>query len=470
MKKLIILFFLICYYVSPQRTVESKQNEIIQYLEKIKKEYNVPGMVVAISNKDGIAYLKSFGNVSVNDNFILGSNSKSFTALIILQLQEKGLLNINDPVVKYLPWFEYKNKEISNQVTLKNLLHHTSGQSTEIGRSFIDEKESEEDVRLKIIALLKSVEVDKYPIKDFDYSNLNYQLLGYIIEKVTGKEYSVVLKEEITDVLKLKNTSTVLPKNMAQGYQPFLYYSIIPITPNYNKIDMPSGFINSNAQDLSKYLRELMNSYNNDTTSLFSKKLTDRLFTPNDENNAGYALGWLNFDYYGTNIIFHDGLTQSFNSAMIIAPEIDKNIVVLTNHYGESAAALSFGVLSILLDKEPPKFPKVVYYIIRSLPFLVLLFLIVFLALFKKWIRKGKPTRISRKILPNILLVIGLIIALGWTFYVLRIFRASVSNMLEYDITSGISSILLTIFSLGIVLILYFNNVRNAFPNNLSKE
>lgn len=464
MKKLIILFFLICNNVLSQNIVESKQNEITQYFQKIKKEYHVPGMVVAISNKDGIQYIKSFGNVSVNSNFILGSNSKAFTALIILKLQEKGLLDINNPVVKYLPWFKYKNKEISNKITLKNLLHHTSGLSTEMGRSFLDEKEEEENVRLKITELLKSVAVHKYPIKDFDYSNLNYQLLGYIIEKVTGKEYSAVLKEEVTDVLKLKNTSTVLPNNIAQGYQPFLYYSIIPITPNYNKIDIPSGFINSNARDLSKCLRELMNSYNNDTTSIFSKKLTDTLFERNGENNANYALGWLNHDYLDTNIISHGGLTQSFNSIMIIAPEIEKNIVVLTNHYGESAPALGFGVLNILLDKVPPKPPKVVYYIIRSLPFLVLLFLIVFLVLCKKWFRKGKPTGISRKILPNILLAIGMFIAVSWTFYVLRIFRASVSNMLEYDITSGISSILLTIISIGIVLVLYFNNLRKTLP------
>lgn len=466
MKNLIILFCLICNVVFSQNTVESKQNEITQYLEEIKNDYNVPGMVVAISNKDGIEYIKSFGNVSTEDNFIIGSNSKAFTALIILRLQEKGLLNINEPVVKYLPWFEYKNKEVSNKVTIKNLLNHTSGQPTEIGRSFMDQNENEENVRLKIIELLKSVNVDKYPIKDFDYSNTNYQLLGYIIEKITGKEYSVILKEEVTDILKLKNTSTVLPNNIAQGYQTFLYYPIIPIKPNYNKVDMPAGYINSNASDLSKYLREIMNSYNNDTTTVISKKVTDELFERNKENNANYASGWFNTEYKDANIFAHGGLTPSFNTDIIIAPEIEKIIIVLTNNYGESALPTSLGILSILLDKDPTKPSKVIFYIIRSLPFLVLLFLIIFLVVCKKWFRKGKPTGISRKILPNILLAIGIIIALGWTFYVPSIFRASLSNMLEFDITSGVSAILLSIFTLGIALILYFNSTRKTLPNN----
>ena len=166
----------------------------------------------------------------------------------------------------------------------------------------------------------------------------------------------------------------------------------------------------------------------------------------------------------------HAGQTQSFNSYMLIAPEIEKNIIVLTNNYGVSASPTSLGVLSILLDKEPTNPSKVIFYIIRSLPFLVLLFLIIFLVVAKKWFRKGKPTVISRKILPNILLAIGIIIALGWTFYVPSIFRASVSNLFEFDITSGVSAILLTLFTLAIALIVYFNRVRKTLPNNAYKK
>ena len=467
MKNFIILFCLTCNVVLSQNTLESKKNEITQYLEEIKNDYNVPGMVVAISNKDGIEYIKSFGNVSTDDNFIIGSNSKAFTALIILRLQEKGLLNINEPVVKYLPWFEYKNKEVSNKVTIKNLLNHTSGLPTEIGRIFLDEDENAENVRLKIVELLKAIKVDKYPIKDFDYSNTNYQLLGYIIEKITSKEYSEVLKEEITDLLKLKNTSTVLPDNLAQGYQPFLYYPIIPITPKYNKVDIPAGYINSNANDLSKYLREIMNSYNNDTTSVISKNITNELFNRNEENNSNYASGWDNIEYKDTKIFIHAGLVQSFNSAIIIAPEIEKNIIVLTNNYGESAIPTSLGVLSILLDKEPTKRSKVLYYIIRSLPFLVLLFLIIFIAVLKKWYKNGKPMGVSRKLLSNILLTIGIIIALGWTFYVPSIFRATINTLFQFDITSGFSAILLTIFTLGISFVLYFNRLRKTLPSRV---
>ncbi|AXT20052.1 class A beta-lactamase-related serine hydrolase [Flavobacteriaceae bacterium AU392] len=469
MKNFIILFCLTLNIAFSQSTPESNKNKITQYLEVIKNNYNVPGMVVAVSNKDGIEYIKSFGNVSIEDNFIIGSTSKSFTALMILRLQEKGLLSIHDPVVKYLSWFEYKNKEVSDKVTIKNLLNHASGQPAEIGLAFFPDKDmSDERVILKLIELLKSVKVDKYPIKDFDYSNTNYQILTYIIEEITGKEYSVVLKEEITDLLKLKNTSAVLPSNIAQGYQPFLYYPIIPISENnYNKVDISGGYINSNANDMSMYLREIMNSFNNDSTSVISKNITDQLFKRNEENNADYALGWSTNQYRGTKIFFHNGLTQSFNTAMVVVPEIEKTIIVLANNYGESAFLTSLGVLSILLDKEPFKPSKIYFNPVRNLPFLVLLFLIIFIMVCKKWLRKGKPIGTSRKIVPNLLLTIGIIIALSWTFYLPSIFRASVKAMFEFDITTGVSAVLLTIFTLGISFILYFNSVRKTLPNSL---
>lgn len=466
MKNLIILFCLTWNVALSQNTLESKENEITQYLKEIKNDYNVPGMVVAISNKDRIEYIESFGNVSIEDNFIIGSNSKAFTALIILRLQEKRLLNINDPVVKHLPWFEYKNKGVSNKVTIKNLLNHTSGLPTEIGRIFPDENENAEKVRLEIVELLKGIKVDKYPIKDFDYSNTNYHLLGYIIEESTGKEYSAVLKEEITDLLKLKNTSTVLPSNLAQGYQPFLYYPIIPITPNYNKVDIPVGYINSNANDLSKYLQEIMNSFNGYPTPVISKNITNELFNPNEENNKNYGLGWQIVEYKNTKTFIHDGLVQSFNSAMIIAPEIEKNIIILTNNYGESALPTSLGVLSILLDKKPNEPSLLLFYVIRSFPFLVLLFLIIFIAVLKKWYNNGKPMGVSRKLFPNIFLTIGIIIALGWSFYVPSIFRATIKNVFQFDITTGFSMILLTIFTLGISFAIYFNRLKETLPNN----
>lgn len=195
MKKLTLFLLLFSTIGLCQNTLKDKTRKISEYVQSVKDDYNLPGIVVAITNGNETEYIESFGNVSKDDSFIIGSNSKAFTALIILKLQEQGLLNINDPVVKYLDWFQYENKRVSDKITLQDLLHHTSGLSTKMGRDFL--KKDVENVENKIAEKLKTVKTGNYPIRDFEYSNTNYQLLGYIIEKVTGQDYSSVLKSEI---------------------------------------------------------------------------------------------------------------------------------------------------------------------------------------------------------------------------------------------------------------------------------
>ncbi len=111
-------------------------HEINEFVESKRAYYNSPSIAVAITDENSTVYLKHFGNAEKKDKYLIGSNTKSFTALLVLILQEKKKLNINYPVHKYLKWFEYKNKNISNKITLKNLLQHTSGINTAMGETF----------------------------------------------------------------------------------------------------------------------------------------------------------------------------------------------------------------------------------------------------------------------------------------------------------------------------------------------
>lgn len=461
MKKLTLFLLLISNIAVCQNSLKDKQSQISEYVQKVKDEYNISGLVVAISNENEIEYIESFGNVLVDDNFIIGSNSKAFTALIILKLQEKGLLNIDDPVVKYLDWFHYQNIRVSNKITIKDLLQHTSGLSTEMGRESL--VRSKGNVKSRMAKKLKKLKIDTYPITDFEYSNTNYQLLGFIIEKVTNKDYGAVLKAEITSPFLMNNTSTVYSKDIVQGYQYFLYYPIIPVSEKYNKVDIPAGYINSNAYDLSKYLRALMNSYNKKSDTLVKNMITNELFKPNDKNNSRYGLGWVNINYYGTKILFHSGLTQSFQTSLIIVPEKEKSIIVLINSYGDNAVPISFGILNILSNKEPYSPSMSIFYLIRSLPILAFILFIVLLISLKKWKKKHYPIRMTKKLFPNLFTVIGIIVGLGFILYVPSLFKASLKNALDFDVSTGYSLILLCVLTIAISIIIYFNN--NTLPN-----
>lgn len=467
MKITTLLFLLIFKVAICQVTANYSRNEVSEYIEKVKSEYNLPGLVVAIINENGIEYLENFGNVSKDGRFLIGSNSKGFTALLTLKLQEQGLLNINDPVVKYLDWFEYANKQVSDKITLKDLLHHTSGLSIEAGQYFPDK--NEDNVQAMFAEKLKNITVDENSINDFRYSNINYILLGYVIENVTDQDYSSILELNITEPLGMDHTSTTMNDDLVQGYQYFMFYPIIPVTLNYHQDDAPAAYINSNAIDLSKYLRALMNSYNGQANSAINKKLTAELFNSNKFNNSRYALGWYAANNNGNEIFAHDGAIEGFQSSMVIVPKIGKSLIVLTNCFGAAIHPpneISKGLLNILSDKKPKIQSKILFYCVGSLPILVFVLIIILMLALKKWVKAQRPVWITRKIVPNLLLLFGVILGLSWIILVPAYFEANLRNALDFDISGGLSLIFLSVTTIALSFIIYFNQNNEILPNN----
>jgi CubicO group peptidase (beta-lactamase class C family) len=447
-----------------QSTATFESDKINEYIEAVKNEYNIPGIVVAISDENGIKYLESFGNVSKDDLFQIGSLSKSFTGLLILKLHEQGLINLDDPVVKYLDWFEYKNKIVSDKITIRNLLYQTSGLTTKMGEDFL--KKGSENTRINLSNKLKKFELETTDPNIFRYSNLNYRLLGYIIEDVTKKSYGNVLKEEITKPFSMNSTTGFVTDNFVQGFQYFLYYPLVPISINYHKDDIPSGYIGSTASDMSPYLTELMNSYNGKENTVIDQKTTLSLFEPDASKKSYYAMGWITMTRDNTKIFFHDGATESFSTQMIIAPEINKNIIILTNAFGHNNYEIGFGILNILLNKKIIKQSQTSFSFTRSIPILVLILIIILVVVIIKWINLQEPILFSKHILPNIILTIGLGIGIFLVVVVPSFYDATLKNVIEFDRISGYSLILLCILIIFISLLTYFIHTKKTLPNN----
>lgn len=462
----LILIFTYLFAFS-QTALTLEKDGLKEYVESVIDEYNIPGVVIAISGEDGIEYLESFGNVAADDQFLIGSLSKSFAGLLTLKLHEQGLLNLDDPVVKYLDWFEYKNKEVSDKVTIRNLLHQTSGMTTDMGRNFL--KRNEKNTRENLSNELKNFDPKRKDPNSFIYCNLNYRLLGYIINEVTQDSFGNVLKAEITKPLSMNNTTGLLADHFVQGYQYFLYYPIVPISLNYHMDDIPPGYISSTASDMSRYLTVLMNSYNGKENMYIDQKTALTLFEPNDLNDTNYALGWAISKDTDNKTFFHDGATQSFSTYMAIWPELNKNIIVLTNAYGHNPREIGQGVLSLLLNKEPNRPSKTFFYVIRSLPILVLVLLFIFIIKLRKWMGLQRPVALSKNILPNIVLIIGLGIGLFWIAVLPGLNGATLKTVIEFDRSTGYSLVLLTLLIVSSSLLSYFNKAKQALASDVKE-
>ena len=142
------------------------------------RDSHIPGMAVIVVNKDEVLFAEAYGNCeSIDTPFIIGSMSKSFTALAIMQLVEQGKIDLDTPISDYIDVSLYlKNTLDGNRITVRQLLNHTSGLGTyqRFGSAKI---------------------TDSYG--KYEYANVNYGLLGKIIESVSGKSYSDYVEQYI---------------------------------------------------------------------------------------------------------------------------------------------------------------------------------------------------------------------------------------------------------------------------------
>ncbi|MFH7028713.1 MAG: serine hydrolase domain-containing protein [Heteroscytonema crispum UTEX LB 1556] len=237
--------------------------------------------------------------------FRLGSITKQFTAMAIVQLQEKGLLNVNDPIIKYIPDYP---PETGKQITIHHLLTHTSGIPNFTGfPDYLETMMLPSPVE-KTIARFKDKPLEFQPGEKFNYSNSGYILLGYIVEKVSGKTYETYLHENIFQPIGMKNTgydhhSTIL-KNRASGYS---LGNDGLINTAYIDMSMPyaAGALYSTVEDLYLWDRALY------TEKLVSKTSLNKMFTPFKED---YGYGWFITKAFNHNLVTHNGRINGFST------------------------------------------------------------------------------------------------------------------------------------------------------------
>ncbi|CAL2055845.1 serine hydrolase domain-containing protein [Tenacibaculum sp. 190524A05c] len=451
----LLQFFFTILFSSAQKDkvlTQETLNEITKFIEQKRDFYNSPSIAVAITDENKTIYLKHFGDAKKGDRYLVGSISKSFTALIVLLLKKQGKLKLQDPVSKHLEWFEYKNKRISDKITIEDLLRHTSGISTEMGRTF--KTDTSFDYETYYSKTLKKLELRNTPKQPFIYSNVNYRLLGLIIEKVTQKKFKDCLQSYITSPLKLTETSADTNIDLINSYQYFLYYPILKFNSELHPQEAPSGLISSSADDMASYLRHIMNGYNNNPNSELNTKTIQQLFTRKENKKLPYGLGW--FVNNDSSVFYHGGTNKSFESQMYIVPTLNKGIVVLINSNQAPDIEIINGIYGILLGKGFYNNSSFPYY--RHLPIMVFVVFLVFLFQLWKWKKSKYPKSISRKITPNIALALGILIAMGIIIYIPKSNGVSLQTSISFDPASGYSIILISLLLASISILMYFNS------------
>jgi len=294
-----------------------------------------PGVALLVARKGEITYRKAFGSASLELNvamkpdmlFNLGSISKQFTAVAVLQLMESGRLSLQDSIQKYIPRFPPKGYKI----TIENLLSHTSGIRDYMQMNDSDPYIDRHDFKpVELINYFKNEALEFKPGTRYRYSNSGYVLLGYIIEQISGKTYAKYLQDNIFNPLGLKNTfydnADTIFSGRTNGYQKHERYE----KADYWGASLPfaAGGLISNVDDLLNWHLGLLSG------KLLKQETLTRAFLParlRDGSTINYGYGWTIGQSGDLKVISHGGAITGYRTFQLYYPDPDVYIAILAN-------------------------------------------------------------------------------------------------------------------------------------------
>lgn len=328
------------------------------WVQRSMKAFNVPGMAIAIVKDQKVVLSKGYGvrklgeptPVDERTMFGIGSNTKAFTTASLAMLVDEGKINWDDPVYQRLPSFVMYDPYVSHEMTIRDLITHRSGMGLGEGDLLIFPHSTY--TRDDVIYRLRFMRPQSSFRSRYAYDNLLYIAAGQIIPAVTGSSWDDFVRQRIFTPLEMNHS------NVSNGaFRPGDDYAsphsevegkLQPVA--FGNIDnaAPAGAINSCAADMAHWVALQLNhgKIPANGKKLFSEKQSREMWSPqtivpiNDPpaplralktNFAAYGLGWFLRDYRGRKLVGHTGGVAGFVSRVMLVPEENLGIVILTN-------------------------------------------------------------------------------------------------------------------------------------------
>ncbi len=348
------------------------------YLQSELQALQIPGAALAIVHGDQLVDLKTIGiadpsgrAVTADTPFILASVSKSFTALAVMQLVEAGKLDLDAPVQQYLPWFQVSDPGASRAITARMLLNHTSGLPGQAGFLTIRSDDQSIGALERHVRSLSTISLDRAPGVKYEYSNANYDILGLLVQVVSGQPYETYIQTHIFAPLGMTQSFTSGSEaaayaaahagapGLAAGYQHMFGFPLARQWP-YPRAMLPSGFLISSAQDMAHFMIAQLNDgqYNGQRVLSAQGIAAMHKGTVPVSTGGSYAMGWVDLTIKGTHIVAHDGDSYNYHTSVYLLPESKWGLALLMNGsnamYYARMAQLPLNLMGILVGALSP--------------------------------------------------------------------------------------------------------------------
>lgn len=353
-------------------------DEIENLIVTLMQQTKIPGISICVIKEDKVIYSSAFGAKTFKENlpvttdtlFGIGSITKSFTTLAIMQLAEQGKLDINDPISKYFP-FDISIKD--KPITIMNLMSHSSGMPnlgiaeallfrlTGLKETFVPVSSFDDIIRH--IKNAKNELIDE-PLKRYFYFNGGFLLLGLIIEKITEIRYEDYIRESILKPLKMERSLFTEEEfdnepDKITGYT--MWEEKFTSTPYpIDPFIYSAGGLISSVNEIKNYIQLYLNNGKFDGKQLIKAESIKQLFKGRIERQPGffgkeeYASGWaVTEDFFGETLIHHGGSIGTSSAYLIMIPKLKIGIITMGNTGNHQGTIIAQAILASLLGKNP---------------------------------------------------------------------------------------------------------------------
>ena len=340
----------------------------------------IPGVSIAIVEAGETVHAMGFGDdgrghdVTPDTPFWIGSITKSMTALAVMQLVEAGLVELDTPIQAYLPEFRVADAAASSQITVRHLLHQTSGIARIDGARAV--LEADDETPAEVVAGMRDLELNRPVGEAFEYANLNSVVLGLLVERITGKSWAQYVQDSIFVPLGMSRTFAsreVAGRNgLTASHRTAFGF---PIRTEGRHLDglAASGFVYSTAHDMARYLAMYTQGGAVDGNRVLSEAGIAAMLAPatnartfslqSQRFTAAYGAGWFVGPFgVAEDARWHQGSLPHFTAWMVLLTVSDQAVVMLLNAGNQfefdgangAWSRIPQGVTNLLRGAEPP--------------------------------------------------------------------------------------------------------------------
>ena len=357
--------------------VHALPKDLDRFVEEARKEWGVVGLAVAVVKDGQVVYAEGFGerklgggeSVDEETLFAIGSNTKAFTAAAIGILVDEKKMAWDDRVIRHLPWFALFDPYVTREITVRDLLSHRSG----LGRRGDFNWYATDFGREEIVRRVRFLEPDSSFRSEAGYQNTMFLAAGEVLEEVSGESWDDFLAGRILRPIGMSRSRTSVREleglaNVAQPHEKIEGKVIAVAHRNIDNV-APAGSILSSASDMTRWMLLMLGEGELDGKRILSKESAAEVFKPNiiypmsaeskelfpSTHFSTYGLGWGLRDYRGRFVATHSGGIDGMLSQVLLAPEEELGVVVLTNTSPAGSlahAAVTYHILDACLGAE----------------------------------------------------------------------------------------------------------------------